>query len=372
MTRVAILGAGNGGMTMAAHLGLDGHEVRLFELPEYAALDEVREHGGIRISGVEKEGLGAVALATSDIAAALRGAEVIFNPVPFYAYEAFAYSAAPHVENGQIVVAMGKGGGSVAWWQVLRELEIQSEVILGETNTLLHGCRKIRPAEVTVLGVIQENVVAAFPGKNTDCVREVLRSLFPTRDFRRAPNLFESVLLDFNAITHTGPMITNAARIDSGYRKKEFHLFGRDENPPAVCNIIEAIDRERMALAEALEIEAFPLEVEHTRNKYNPGHAGDQVLPMYESMHTEKLEQVPGPYSLDARHLTEDVPYGLVTWASLGRMLSVPTPASDAIITLASVLNGEDYWALGRTVDKMGINPTWSKVRLKEYLEEGE
>jgi opine dehydrogenase len=93
---------------------------------------------------------------------------------------------------------------------------------------------------------------------------------------------------------------------------------------------------------------------------------------MYESMHTEKLEQVPGPYSLDARHLTEDVPYGLVTWASLGRMLSVPTPASDAIITLASVLNGEDYWALGRTVDKMGINPTWSKVRLKEYLEEGE
>jgi opine dehydrogenase len=236
----------------------------------------------------------------------------------------------------------------------------------------LHGCRKIGPAEVTIFGVIQENVVSAFPGKQTDQVRSAIQKLFPTRDFRRAPNLFESVLLDFNAITHTGPMISNAARIDSGYHKEEFHLFGKDENPPAVCNIIEAIDRERMALAQALDIEAFPLEVEHTRNKYNPGHAGDKVLPMYESMHTEKLEGVPGPYSLDARHLTEDVPYGLVTWASLGRMLNVPTPASEAIINLASILNKEDYWEMGRTVEKMGINPEWSKDRLKTFLEEGQ
>jgi opine dehydrogenase len=138
-----------------------------------------------------------------------------------------------------------------------------------------------------------------------------------------------------------------------------------------VCNVIEAIDRERMALSHALGIEAVGLEVEHTRNKYNPGHAGDQVLPMYESMHTEKLEKVPGPYTLKARHLTEDVPYGLVTWASLGRMLGVPTPASEAIITLASILNKEDYWALGRTVEKMGIDPKWSKDRLSKYLEEG-
>jgi opine dehydrogenase len=371
MTKVAILGAGNGGMTLAAHLGLEGHEVRLFDFAEYANFDQIREQGGIRISGVEKQGLGRVALATSDVAAAVRGAEVVFNPVPAYAFETFARAAAPHLEEGQVVVAMGKGGGSVIWSQVLHELGLEKNVVLGETNTLLHGCRKIGPAEVTVFGVIQENVVAAFPGKHTDRVRAAMKSLFPTRDFRRAPNLFESVLLDFNAITHTGPMICNAARIDSGYGKEEFHLFGRDENPSAVCNIIEAVDRERMALAQAIGIEAVPLEVEHTRNKYNPGHAGDTVLPMYESMHTEKLERVPGPYTLKARHLTEDVPYGLVTWASLGRMLGVPTPVSEAIITLASILNHEDYWKMGRTVERLGIDPAWSKERLLHYLEEG-
>lgn len=372
MTRVAILGAGNGGMTLAAHLGLDGHEIRLFEMPQYANFDAIRAQGGIQMSGVEKTGLGRVAVATSDPAEAVRGAQVILNPVPAYAFELFARSVGPYLEDGQVVVAMGKGGGSVIWAQVLRELKLSPAVALGETNTLLHGCRKLGPAEVTVFGVIQENVAAAFPGKDIDRVRAALQGLFPSRDFRRAPNLFESVLLDFNAITHTGPMICNAARIDSGYRKEEFFLFGRDENPPAVCRIIEAVDRERMALAQALDIEAVPLEVEHTRNKYNPGHAGDAVLPMYESMHTEKLEKVPGPYSLQARHLTEDVPYGLVTWASLGRMLDVPTPASEAIITLASVLNQTDYWATGRTVDKMGIDPAWSKDQLRSYLELGE
>ena len=373
MTKVAILGAGNGGMTLAAHLGHDGHEIRLFELPEYAQdLEEVRKQGGIKISGVEKEGVGAVKIASSDIVEVISGAEVIINPVPAYAFEKFAELAAPHLEAGQIIITMGKGGGSLTWRQTIKSAGVTNSVLVGETNTLLHGCRKIGPAEVTVFGVIQENVAAAFPGKDTDEILSALQSLFPNRDFRRAPNLFESVLLDFNSITHTGPMICNAARIDSGYHKEEFHLFGRDENPPAVCNIIEAIDRERMALAQALDIEAFPLEVEHTRNKYNPGHAGDEVLPMYESMHTEKLEQVPGPYSLKARHLTEDVPYGLVTWASLGRMLDVPTPASEAIINLSSILNGEDYWAMGRTVEKMGIDPNWTKDRLKEFLEEGQ
>ncbi len=372
MTTVAILGAGNGGMTLAAHLGLEGHTVRLFDFAEYANFQAIQDQGGIRISGVEKQGLGPVALATSDAAAAVQGAEIILNPVPAYAFENFARAAAPHLADGQVVVAMGKGGGSVIWAQALRGLGLKPNVVLGETNTLLHGCRKIGPAEVTVYGVIQENVTAAFPGKHIDRVRAAMKSLFPTRDFRRAPNLFESVLLDFNAITHTGPMICNAARIDSGYRKEEFYLFGRDENPPAVCNVIEAVDRERMALAQAIGIEAVPLEVEHTRNKYNPGHAGDRVLPMYESMHTEKLERVPGPYTLKARHLTEDVPYGLVTWASLGRMLRVPTPASEAIITMASILNHEDYWKTGRTVEKMGIDPTWPKERLQQYLEEGQ
>ena len=42
-------------------------------------------------------------------------------------------------------------------------------------------------------------------------------------------------------------------------------------------------------------------------------------LPLYEAIHTPFLEVCEGPFKLDTRHLTEDIPYGLVTFSSLGR-----------------------------------------------------
>jgi hypothetical protein len=52
-------------------------------------------------------------------------------------------------------------------------------------------------------------------------------------------------------------------------------------------------------------------------------------------------------------------------------MLGVPTPVTDAIITLAEVLLKKDFRAAGRTVESMGINPSWSPKRLARYLRDG-
>jgi opine dehydrogenase len=55
------------------------------------------------------------------------------------------------------------------------------------------------------------------------------------------------------------------------------------------------------------------------------------------------------------RYISEDVPASLVPIASIGEMLGVRTPAMRSIIHLASIMHGADYWASGRTVDKLGI-----------------
>jgi opine dehydrogenase len=52
-------------------------------------------------------------------------------------------------------------------------------------------------------------------------------------------------------------------------------------------------------------------------------------------------------------------------------MLGVPTPVTDALIALASILNEENYWELGRTVEKLGFNPQWNLEQLQAYLLEG-
>jgi hypothetical protein len=52
-------------------------------------------------------------------------------------------------------------------------------------------------------------------------------------------------------------------------------------------------------------------------------------------------------------------------------MLGVPTPVTDAIITLSEELLQKDCRAIGRTVESIGIDPRWSKETLKRYLRDG-
>jgi len=162
--------------------------------------------------------------------------------------------------------------------------------------------------------------------------------------------------------------VCNAARIELGERP--FFLFGRRENTPSVVRLIGRIDRERMAIGKALGLRQWTLEEEIMMVKWNP-HGETSVLPLYDAIHTPFLEVCAGPYTLDTRHLQEDIPYGLVTYSSLGRMLGVPTPVTDAIITLAEELLQKDFRAMGRTVESIGIDPRWSKETLKRYLREG-
>jgi len=62
-----------------------------------------------------------------------------------------------------------------------------------------------------------------------------------------------------------------------------------------------------------------------------------------------------GPASANTRYISEDIPIGMVLWASLGRLLGVPTPTADSLIQISSVVHGTDYWQGGRTVEKLGL-----------------
>jgi opine dehydrogenase len=140
-----------------------------------------------------------------------------------------------------------------------------------------------------------------------------------------------------------------------------------------VVNLIKLIDRERMAISEALGIKAYPLEEEIYHVGWNPkGRENDGILPLYDAIHTENLEVCEGPYRLNTRHLTEDIPHGLFTYCELGRLTHVPTPVSDAIVTISCGLLDCDFRADGRTLEKLGLNPEWSVDRLSEYLEFGQ
>ena len=371
--KVAVLGAGSGGFMCCADLGNMGYEVALFSR-DPARVKGVKAKGEIEVLDIDSKPTGhkgRVSLVTSDIREAVKGAQVILNPIPYFACEEYARLVAPHLEDGQVVIHLGKGGACLTWAKVLRELAIRRRVLLADTNTLPYGASRMGEHQVRLENRTQNLILGTFPGKDIDAVAGVLETLFPAShgyEIRRGQNAIDSILVDYNAITHTPPMICNAARIELG--EKPFFLFGKKENTPAVVRLIERIDRERMAIGQALGLKQWTLEEEIMMVKWNP-RGETHVLPLYDAIHTPFLEVCGGPYKLDTRHLKEDIPYGLVTYSSLGKMLGVPTPVSDAIITIAEVLLQTDFRAMGRTVEAMGLDPSWSKETLKKYLRDG-
>lgn len=368
MARIAILGAGNGGCAAAADLSIRGHSVALYEVPQLGEkLDPIKARGGLEVID---EGFGKVDTVTTDIAEAVKGADLIFNPVPAFAHETFAKLCAPYVEDGQTIVIWGKGGACLIYGKVFRDMGVTADVAIGDTNTLPYGATRMGPTLVRIEARVMELITASFPGKKQDRVLAGLKTAFPECSIRPAANVLESILVDYNAITHPAPMICNAARIERG--DPTFHLFDEEATTPAVVNLIKLIDRERMAISEALGIKAYTLEEEIDHVGWNPaGRENEGVLPLYDAIHTEKLAICEGPFKLNTRHLTEDIPHGLFTYCELGRWLGVPTPISNAMVDIAGGLLDRDFRAEGRSLEKLGIDPKWDVKRLFDYLENG-
>ncbi|MDR1801873.1 MAG: NAD/NADP octopine/nopaline dehydrogenase family protein [Lachnospiraceae bacterium] len=371
--KIAVLGAGNGGFMSAADMALMGYEVTIFDtLP--GKLDGVMKTGTIEVCDIDSKPtgeVGKIALATENVEEAIKGADVILNPAPFFAVKHYAEAAAKYISEGQVIICLGKGGASLVWKKALDEAGNKSRVYLADCNTLPYGASRLNDTQVRLESRTMNLMFAAFPAKDMDFVWTILNELYPPEHgytLRRGQNVIDTLLVDYNAITHTPPMICNAAVIDSG--DPDFHLFGVKENPKPVVNLIEAIDRERMAIGEKLGLKQYTLEEEIKMVKWNRDGV-DEVLPIYEAIHTPFLEVCEGPFKLNVRHLVEDVPYGLVTYSSLGKLLGVPTPMSDAITTIAEGLLSRDFRSEGRDITALGLNPDWSVEQVKQFLYEG-
>ncbi len=54
--------------------------------------------------------------------------------------------------------------------------------------------------------------------------------------------------------------------------------------------------------------------------------------------------KITGPANLKNRYYSEDIPFGIATWAKLARLIGVPTPVMDSLVSLGGVLLESDCW----------------------------
>lgn len=364
--KATVVGGGNTAFGLAATLALRGFEVALFEAPEFAAsIEPVIEQGGIKIRGVAGEGLAQLGTVTTDAAQALAGAPIAFVCVPAYGHERMAALMAPHLVDDQIVLLMpGNCGGALEFAQLVRHSGTDQRPLVAEAASCLFACRKDGPAGVWVRGLKQSMPVAAFPAKDTKGVVGALRELFP--QFEAARHVLETGLNNSNHMLHPPGVLLNLGLVELSKEDWGFFFEGLS---PAVCRMMEAMDRERVEILGELNLPPITL-LDWMLRFY--GHQGMSGETVYEAVSTSPVHgPSKGPRSTENRYITEDVPYGLVPIASIGRELGVATPAIDALVGLACVVNDRDWWSEGRTADKMGLRGL-SARQMIEYVLEGE
>src|SRR6185369_6558119 len=110
---VAVLGASHGGFTTAADLALAGHAVRLWARSAQA-LGPLARDPTIVLTAEGRSGTARLARATTDLAEALAGAEIVIAPIPATGHDDLAKSLAPHVNERQIILLTPGTLGSYA------------------------------------------------------------------------------------------------------------------------------------------------------------------------------------------------------------------------------------------------------------------
>ena len=347
LREVAILGAGNGGCAAAADLGRRGYRVRLWSRSE-ARVAPIREAGGIAFAGALGEGSQPLDVVTTDIAAAMDGADLVVIMVPTQAHEALARLVAPHLAAGQVLM-VSPGHTLVLVPQTLRRCGIPNPVTC-ETGTLPYICRMDGPARVRITQPSRHQAFAAFPAAETERLASLVRPVFPM--IRPVASVLDTVFPYTNAIHHPPAFLCNAGRVEST-GGDFYHYY--DGITPSVGRLIDRLDGERLAVARALGCDPAPLPEHFLRMGYTTEAARDSGLAC-EVFHQSAADRwIRAPSTLEYRFFTEDVPYGLVPLSELGRVAGVATPAIDAMIVVCSALMGRDFRAEGLTLERVGL-----------------
>ena len=354
----AVVGGGNGGQSMAGHLAVMGYRVRLFDIFK-ETVDAINERGGIEVEGVV-EGFGVLEEATVDIGEAVDGADIIVIVAPATAHATIARSLAPHLTDGQVVVAHPAAtGGALEIRQILDEEGCAARIAVAETNTLIYACRAPSPGHACIHGIKKDLVLATLPACENERVLSMFQEAFPQTVGGRT--VMETSLGNANAVMHPAPTLLNASLIES----RHDWLYYLDGITPTVGTFVEALDAERLALASAYGITLTPI------LKWYAVAYGAEAPTLSEAVRKNPAyARITGQKQMRTRYLLEDIPTGLVPMIEFAALKDVAVERMRLVARFGEFLLGEDFFASGRTLEQLGIAGMSPKA-FDRYLETG-
>lgn len=345
--RITIIGAGNVGTALAADLSLKGHQVCLFKSSTSLHndnFDYIKKHKQITRTKNGKEEIAEINTVTNNVDEAFRShPQVIIICIQTNYHEEIIKRISGYLEDGQILL-FEPGYLSTAF--VLKHIK-NKHIISVEAESSPIDCRLTAPGHITELFRNVKNPIGIFPKKKTVEVLNILSSL----DYRFSAlgSVIEAAIHNPNLIVHTIGAVMSMPRIE--YTKGEYWMY-KEVFTPAVWNIVESLDDEKMKVLESLHLPQTPYVVAcKERNFLDPDINPKDAFFDYAYNSSPK-----GPNVVNSRYITEDVSQGLCLLESLGQILKIDTPVCSALISIASAALGIDFRKHGRTINTLSPN----------------
>lgn len=401
---IAILGAGGVGKPCAADCKLAGREVRLWDDPAFASrtLKHV-EKSGIRIGGpetnllmFERNGKAFMDMVTDDLAKVIKGAGLIVVTTVALGHEALFKKLIPLLEDGQTVSIIPDNYGTFLLRKMMHEAKCKTKVIVGGWGTSPYGAR------VLVKGGLLTNDVnigdrvclmrgAALPATDTDTFIEAAGRNFPPMDpvsfaengddfgFQRGDTILDVDLSNVNPVIHVPGAILGAALMQNfsmlGLKKQNYSLYAHGLSP-ATAEVQVDFWNETVEVSKVCKTNISPVNTDNffcRSSIYGVEYMGHGYkVPFDEDYRYRQEPYGDGPFNLESRYITEDIPIGCYLISQLGKKYGAETPVVDSMITLGcSMLKRDLMKNVGYSLNYLGIDHM-DVDQLNKWMREGE
>ena len=358
--KITVIGGGHGCFAAAAEFSEKGHEVCWWRR-DADAHRAVIDAGGLNVKDRHGERHVALGNLTSDLAAAVAGAELIVIPLPATTHVDLAQRLAGLLEDGQVVYLPPGTFGTYLFAKALEDARPGASVSFAETGTLPYLARKHGPAEVVISGYATRLPTGVFPAKNSDAAFAVLGEAYPAVE--RCEDALSGALMNAGPIIHPPLILMNAGPLEH-FDAWDIHNEGTQ---PSIRRVTDRLDQERIDLREALGYAAphFPL-------KDHYAHDGDEW--MYgRSAHEELTDSGDWREKIDLtshRYMLEDTAVGLSLFSSIGRWAEQPMRIAEGMLAIASAITGRELYREGRTLENLGL-ASLSRAEMRALLHDG-
>ena len=299
---ITIVGSGHGGCAMAAVQAMRGHRVNIIKLSSaihnenFSTLQQDRR---IRLLGKEGEGEFALGKVTNDPGEAIPEAELVLVYYVANYHPMVAERLAPHLHRDQCVVLNPGYAGSLLFEKAMSAAGNHSVPLFAEFETLPYSSRIEQPGCVRIESL---NVRHPFAAYHSSRSQEFIERFTPVLgECPPRKHVLEVALHNPNLIIHTTGVLMNAALVEN--KERPFHMY-RDGFPPSLWNMIKRLDEEKMNVLEKLGASRVPYFDEFRVRTFKE----HEDVRFEEGFKHYASEAPNGPFSIDHRYVTEDVP----------------------------------------------------------------